>query len=180
MASRKRLFPQLTNQDGAVLLMVLISVTLLGLLAGIAGSSWKTIVQQAKEADLLWKGNQLRRAIGSYYHTSLSQSAAPKALPSLLEHLVQDPRSLETKHHLRRLYSDPMTGEDWEIIKDPSGRIMGVRSSSDNVPFKQNNFLEENKNFAGQQSYRGWQFIYQPEKKLAVKITPLVNNKVAD
>ena len=165
MVSRKKLFPQLTNQNGAILLMVLVSVTLLGLMAGIAGSSWKTIVQQAKEADLLWKGNQIRRAIGSYYKTSFSQGSAAKVFPSELKHLIQDPRSLEVMRHLRRVYVDPMTGGDWETIKDPSGKIIGVRSKSNKVPFKQNNFLEENKGFARQQSYHGWLFIYQPEKE---------------
>lgn len=179
MASR-RLFSQLTNQDGAVLLMVLVSVTLLGLMAGITGSSWKTIVQQSKEADLLWKGNQIRRAIGSYYHASSSQSAAPKVFPAELENLTEDQRFLEIKRHLRRLYTDPMTGEDWEVIKGPSGRIMGIRSSSDKVPFKQDNFLEENKSFAGQQSYHSWQFIYQPEKKSAAKSSLSTNNKPAN
>ncbi|WP_321392382.1 DDE-type integrase/transposase/recombinase [uncultured Desulfuromusa sp.] len=43
------------NQKGAVLLMVLVAVTILGLTAGIAGSSWKTITQRAKEQELLWR-----------------------------------------------------------------------------------------------------------------------------
>ncbi len=158
-------YPQLNDQRGAVLLMVLVSVTLLGLLAGIAGSSWQTIMQRAKEADLLWKGNQIRRAIGSYYNTSLSQGSAPKVFPSALKDLIRDPRSLEIRSYLRRLYLDPMTGEEWEPIKDPSGRIMGVRSRSDKVPFKQDDFTEENKSFSGQQSYHDWQFVIQPKKK---------------
>jgi len=68
----------LNNQQGAILLMVLITVALMGLMAGIAGSSWQTIVQRAKEADLLWKGNQIRQAIGSYYEASQVGGAAPK------------------------------------------------------------------------------------------------------
>lgn len=144
--------------------MVLVGVTLLGLMAGIAGSSWKTIVQRGKEEDLLWKGSQLRKAIGHYYETSHAGSAAPKAFPSELEFLLEDPRSLETKRYIRRLYPDPMSGEDWDLIRDPVGRIMGVRSKSNKRPFKQSGFSEDNKSFAGQQSYRGWQFIYQPKK----------------
>lgn len=160
---------KLSNQHGTILLMVLVSVALLGLMSGIAGSSWQTIVQRAKEADLLWKGNQIRLAIGSYYETSHTGSATPKAFPSELDFLIKDPRFLETRHHLRRLYPDPMTGEDWEIIKDTNGRITGVRSSSDKEPFKQDDFTEENKSFADQQSYRDWQFIYLPQKKSVSK-----------
>ena len=160
---------KLSNQQGAVLLMVLVSVALLGLMSGIAGSSWQTIVQRAKEADLLWKGNQVRLAIGSYYETSHSGGAAPQSFPSELNFLIKDPRFLETRRHLRRLYPDPMTGEDWDIIRDPRGRIMGVRSSSDKEPFKQGGFTEENKSFADQQSYHDWQFVYQSQKKSAAE-----------
>jgi len=162
----------LSNQQGAILLMVLITVALMGLMAGIAGSSWQTIVQRAKEADLLWKGNQIRQAIGSYYEASQAGGATPKTFPSELDLLIKDPRFLETKRHLRNLYLDPMTGEDWDIVKDPSGQIVGVRSRSDKKPFKQDDFAEENKKFAGQQSYRDWQFIYQQKKKTAAESTP--------
>lgn len=168
---------QLNNQHGAVLLMVLVSVALLGLMAGVAGSSWQTIVQRAKEADLLWKGNQIRRAIGSYYETSHAGGAAPKSFPSKLDFLIKDPRFLEIKRHLRHLYPDPMTGGDWEIIQDPSGRVMGVRSSSDKKPFKLDNFIEENKSFAGQQSYHDWQFVYQPKKQVPPGSSPATNLK---
>ena len=163
---------KLNNQHGAVLLMVLVSVALLGLMAGIAGSSWQTIVQRAKETDLLWKGNQIRRAIGSYYETSHAGGAAPQSFPSELDFLIKDPRFLETRRHLRRLYLDPMTGEDWDIVKDPSGRVMGVRSSSDKEPFKKDNFIEENKSFVDQQSYHDWQFVYESKKKNATEKLP--------
>ena len=177
MGLQKRLFPLLNNQHGAILLMVLVSVALLGLMAGIAGSSWQTIIQRAKEADLLWKGNQIRRAIGSYYETSHAGNAAPKSFPSEIDFLIKDPRFLETKRHLRHLYPDPMTGKDWEIIKDPSGRVMGVRSRSEKEPFKQDNFIEENQSFATQQSYHDWQFVYQPKKKTTTKNSPVTNLK---
>src|SRR6056297_1380058 len=155
---------QLNNQRGAMLLMMLVSISLLGLMAGIAGSSWQTIVQRSKEADLLWKGNQIRRAIESYYTSSQVQGTAPKAFPSELEHLLLDPRFLEKKRHLRRLYPDPMTGKQWDMIKGPGGQIIGVKSSSDKVPFQQDGFSEDNQRFRGQRSYTNWQFIYQPPK----------------
>ncbi len=66
-------FKQFKNQQGAALLMVLVAVSLFGLMAGIAGSSWKTIVQRSREADLLFKGNQIREAIGTYYTVFLMQ-----------------------------------------------------------------------------------------------------------
>ncbi len=148
----------LINQRGLALLAVLVAVSLLGLMAGIAGSSWQTVRQRAREADLLWKGGQVRKAIESYYTTSHGGGSA-KFYPSSLDDLVNDKRSLVVKRHLRRLYPDPMTGEDWVLVKE-KGRIKGVHSSSSLTPFKQDGFSEENEDLAGKSSYREWVFAY--------------------
>ena len=160
------------NQRGAVLLMVLISVTLLGLMSGIAGSSWQTIVQRNKEVDLLWKGNAIRQAIESYYHFSSLKGTELKQYPPSLEDLLQDPRALEITRHLRRLYPDPLNNDDWELIPAPGGGIMGVKSTVDQTPFKQNGFAEQNKSFVGKQSYHDWAFTYTPT---TVKKSPQTN-----
>ncbi len=151
----------LQTKNGAALMSVLIAVTILGLLSGIAGTTWKTIMQRAKEQELLWRGDQYRRAIESYYLTSRAGTRA--VFPSDLKNLTKDPRSVATVRHLRKLYPDPMTGQDWVLIKDPVGRIQGVKSSSDLEPFKKDNFSEENKNFSGKTHYSEWQFIFAPK-----------------
>lgn len=160
-----------TNQRGVILMGVLVAVVVLGLMAGIAGSSWKTIVQRAKEQELLWRGGQYRSAIESYYQSAAG--GAPAALPMDLESLVKDPRSLEVKRHLRKLFPDPMTGGDWELVKDPAGRILGVRSSSMLEPFKKDDFSEENKDFAGKTTYREWEFVF--DQAAAQKAINLAN-----
>ncbi|MBE9487066.1 MAG: type II secretion system protein [Chloroflexi bacterium] len=151
----------LQTKNGAALMSVLIAVTILGLLSGIAGATWKTIVQRAKEQELLWRGDQYRRAIESYYLTS--RAGARAVLPSALKNLTKDPRSVATVRHLRKLYPDPITGKDWVLIKDPVGRIQGVKSSSELEPFKKNNFSEKNKNFSDKTRYNEWQFIFDPK-----------------
>ena len=155
----------LKNQRGFALVFVLVAVTLLGLMAGIAGSSWQTIVQRAKEQELLWRGGQIRRAIKAYYTTS--HGGGKSAYPSRIEQLLKDPRFVGTKRHLRRPYLDPMTGEDWTLIKEPSGKIKGVRSSSEKEPFKKSNFSKENEKFDGKLTYAEWEFVYLPDKKKA-------------
>ena len=183
MIRRKKIANILHNQQGAVLLMLLVCVTLIGLLSGIAGSSWQTIVQRSKEADLLWKGNQIRQAISRYYEFSGAGSAdkssavqaAMKKFPASLEELLEDPRALEITRHLRRLYPDPMTGEEWELILSPiAGGIMGVRSSATKIPFKQTGFAAKNSDFSGQQTYRDWQFVYQPKQKQNNKLSKIM------
>ena len=148
---------RLTNQCGIALLGILIAVTILGLMAGIAGSSWKTIMQRAKEQELLWRGDQYRHAIASYYKTA--HAGAQAMLPRTLDDLLKDPRSVSTLRHLRKLYPDPLTGKDWVLVKDPAGRIKGVHSGSSLKPFKQDGFSEENKDFAGKTAYSEWLFV---------------------
>lgn len=155
----------LKGQGGAVLLFLLFMVALTGLMIGIAGSSWKTLVQQSREEDLLWKGSRIRAAIGAYYETAQTTGKSVKQYPSRLQDLIRDPRYLEPTRYLRKLYPDPMTGLPWEMINAPGGGIMGVRSGSTEKQFKQTGFTEENKAFAGKQSYREWEFVYLPAKK---------------
>ncbi|MCF6178171.1 MAG: type II secretion system GspH family protein [Geopsychrobacter sp.] len=168
--------PLLKSESGISLVLVLVVMTIVGLSAGLAGSSWSSLVRRAREADLLWKGDQIRRAIGSYYLSSHGQGAS-RIFPSKLDYLLKDPRFLETRRHLRRLYPDPMTGQDWELIKDKGGRIKGVRSSLAEEPFKQGNFSEENKDFEGRGLYSEWEFVYIPQKKKQVSGQSSVENR---
>ena len=164
-----KLLRPLNNQKGLTLMTVLFMVTVVGLTAGITGASWKTLVQQSREEELLWRGDQYRKAIGSYYRYSSGQGQG--GYPNTLEDLLKDPRSLKPIHHIRHLYPDPMTGKDWVLIKDPGGRIMGVRSSSDLEPFKKDNFATEDKKFKGAKKYSGWEFVYTASN-VSATVTP--------
>jgi type II secretory pathway pseudopilin PulG len=168
----------LANQAGMSLLMVLMMLSVLGLSAAMAGNSWTNLSRRAREADLLWKGNQIRAAIGSYYSKSHGQGAA-KIYPSQLDYLLKDPRFLQTTRHLRRLFADPMTGGDWALIKDPAGRIKGVRSTLAEEPFKQSGFSEENRDFEGRTLYTEWEFVYQPAAPNANAASPRTRNQPA-
>ncbi len=162
-------FRHLGDERGAALLIVLLMVVVLGLAAGIAGSTWKSVVQRAREAELFWRGDQYRNAIGSYYRVKHGRGAG--MFPRKLEDLVRDPRSLGAERHIRRLYPDPMTGEDWVLIKDKSGRIAGVKSASKLEPFRKDGFPEEYRKFEGAGSYSSWEFVYEP-KNLKKPPTP--------
>lgn len=158
---------QIANQKGSVLLFVLVAVAILGLMAGIAGSSWKTITQRAKEEELLWRGNQYRKAIGAYY--TAWHAGMHAVFPQTLEQLTRDPRMLGTVRYIRRLYLDPITGKSWIPIKDSTGRIRGVHSSSQLEPYKKGNFSKEDEDFAGKKTYAEWQFIYTPKAQYQTK-----------
>lgn len=150
------------GEHGAVLLTLLVMIVVLGLAASMAGQSLRALMQNEREAELLWRGEQYRRALGRYY----SVKHGPQQMyPGSLDDLLRDPRSPGKVRHLRRLYNDPMTGEDWELIKDPAERVIGVRSTSDLEPFKQTGFPVGLEAFEGKNSYREWQFVYTPPKK---------------
>jgi hypothetical protein len=55
-------------EKGTALLTVLFMVVLLGLAASLAGQSLGALLQREREAELLWRGQQYRQAIGSYYN----------------------------------------------------------------------------------------------------------------
>lgn len=161
------------NQRGATLLTILMMMVVLGLAAGMAGTTWKTVRQREREAELLFRGDQYRRAIEGYYR--FSHGGMQGLYPARLEDLLKDPRSLETRRHLRQLFIDPMTGGDWVLITEPSGRIKGVRSSSRLEPFQQDNFAKKNERFVGAREYAAWEFIYeppQPKKANSSSTTP--------
>ncbi len=94
------------------------------------------MTQRSKEQELLWRGAQIRQAIESYYKTGHAGMKA--SFPGSFDDLIRDPRALGVVRHLRKKYLDPMTGEEWQIIRDSKGRLQGVYSSSEDEPFKTN------------------------------------------
>lgn len=153
--------PSAGQQRGAILLMLMVMVVILGLAAGMAGQSWRSTMQRAREAELLWRGQQYQRAIASYYGV---KHGTQQMLPVKLEYLLRDPRFPNVVRHLRRLYKDPMTGEDWELVTDPAERIVGVRSSSELEPFRQDGFPKSLEKLKGKDSYREWEFVFDLPK----------------
>lgn len=112
--------------------------TYLGLLAVLAalsaglvgvGQHWSTQAQREKERELIFRGEQIRSAIHAYMRASPGKADAPRTW----EDLLNDRRGREARHHLRRLYVDPFTGNaDWRLIPHPGqpGRFVGVHSRS--------------------------------------------------
>jgi type II secretory pathway pseudopilin PulG len=148
------------NQRGATLMVVFVAIVMIGLAAGVTGATWKTVVQKSKEEELLFRGDQYRRAIESYTGTGPPGAAA--FYPARLEDLIRDPRSPATVRHIRRLYRDPVTGGEWVLIKDQLGRIKGVRSASELEPFRKDNFPEGYERLRGAESYSAWEFVVEP------------------
>ena len=145
------------RQAGFAYLLVLMLIVVMGLGLGAAGTLWRTESQRVKEHQLLYIGEQYRKAISSYY-------AAPspdKQYPKKLDDLLLDPRQTVTTRHLRKLYADPVTGEkEWGLVVDPdSQQIRGVYSLAPGKPMKQKGFASHQKDFEDAETYGAWIFV---------------------
>ena len=145
------------KQRGFTYVGFLIFVALSG--AGLAayGEFASHTAQREKEAELLFRGEQIRNAIASYYR---KEQRYPQALAELLE----DKRFPMPVRHLRRLYRDPMSGEtDWGLVEVPGGgAVMGVYSRSEDPPIKTGNFSANNPEFEKATKYADWKFVHSP------------------
>ena len=145
------------RERGAMLLLAMFAVAIIGILLAVAGPVWTTEMRRDKEADLLWVGDQYAQALGRYYAASPAQA---RLFPRRLEDLLLDQRQLTTVRYLRQLYRDPLTGSnEWGLVKDADGRISGVYSLGKGVPLKQRNFDKDYAKFQGADSYAKWQFV---------------------
>jgi type II secretory pathway pseudopilin PulG len=144
------------GEGGFSYLGVLFLVALLGLgLAG-ASQSWSIANQRARERELLWVGNQYARALKSYH----DHSPGLRQYPKRLEDLLEDRRYPVPLRHLRRLYPDPVTrNDDWGLLKNRDGGIIGVHSRSGQGPWKRTNFPPRWTSFSGLGRYSEWKFI---------------------
>src|SRR5262245_61005388 len=142
--------------------MFIIAILLGGL--AIVGETWETSARREKEAELLFIGNQYRRAIGLYY---LATPGPNKMYPRQIEDLLKDPRQPGTVRHLRKLFPDPITGKPFVVIKGADGGVQGVASSSDVAPLKMANFRVRDAIFEGAQKYSDWKFISTPPQAAA-------------
>jgi type II secretory pathway pseudopilin PulG len=145
-------------QFGFTYIGMLILVAIVGVALAGAGQLWSTIAKRDREAQLLFVGDEFRRAIGSYYEGSPGVHQFPQALEDLLE----DRRLPVVRRHLRKIYVDPMTGgTEWGLIKNGNS-ILGVHSLSKGKPLKTANFRQEDAAFEGSGAYTDWIFTYQP------------------
>jgi type II secretory pathway pseudopilin PulG len=147
----------LGSQRGSAYLVVMFAVVVMSISITAAAKQWKTVVQREKEADLLVRGIEIQTAIGFYSKARQVGSTIPgEKYPLTLEELTKGP-----KPFLRKVYKDPITGQDWEYIREAeTGRIKGVRSRAKLAPIKQHQFPPAVAYFEGLTQYHDWVFEY--------------------
>ncbi len=148
------------HQFGFTFIGILMVIAISGIaLAGI-GIVWHQDAQRENEKELLYIGEQYRKAIVSYYGNNPS---GVKQYPKELKDLELDSRIPEPKRHIRKLYADPMTrGKPWGLIKQ-EGLIIGVYSTSETSPIKKSRFPSPYENFSEAVNYQDWKFTATPQ-----------------
>ncbi|MDH4226246.1 MAG: type II secretion system protein [Deltaproteobacteria bacterium] len=146
------------EDEGFTYLGALFLVVIAGVALAVTGSAWSTVDKREKEEELLFVGTAYVQAIKSYYETGPGERRFPRDIAEL----ENDRRFPVLKRHIRRLYKDPLgKNDDLDIIKEPDGSIVGVRSKSSETPFKQDNFPKDFEDMAGKTSYSDWEFRYR-------------------
>lgn len=110
-------------------LLLLFSLAIAG--AGLAtlGTQWQQAARREREAELLFRGLQLRDALQRFHDQAPD---GQPLLPQTLDDLLTDQRRPEPRHHLRQAWPDPFTGTaDWVLLRSADGGIVGLHSRSE-------------------------------------------------
>lgn len=147
------------KEKGFTYVWIMFAVAVLGVTVAAAGQAWRIEARREKEKELMFVGDQFAQAIGSYYENSPGM----KRYPDSLEKLLLDKRFPTVRRHLRKMFTDPTTGNsEWGLVRQQSVGIIGVHSLSTRRPLKRANFPERYATFVDAEDYRDWKFIYLP------------------
>ncbi|WP_236025757.1 type II secretion system protein [Geomonas azotofigens] len=167
----------LRSNGGFTYIGALVMAVIVGIMASRAAVVWSTAMKREREEELISRGTQIRNALRKWYKVKVvdgklvsSQSpsngpaVAPTAVagPPEIKSLLQDPNTPAKLRYLRPYcLVDPITGKEWdEIRKD--GKLIGVKSKSEQVPVKQGNFPFDlpPADFEKKKKYSEWEFVY--------------------
>jgi type II secretory pathway pseudopilin PulG len=131
----------MTNQNGFTYILALTIVMIMGIMLGMVGQSWKTIMQREREKELIFRGSQIKEAIENWNNPKYTVPGGTPRVPRPLmdlKDLLLDSNSLTPLRFLPhsyaaklddtnpkcapdcakiKVYQDPMTGKEWTIIR---------------------------------------------------------------
>jgi len=129
LCARREKGPQILgsvrNQHGVTYLALMFFVVLLGLSLMAVNQQWSIILTRDREKELAFRGHRIKEAIERYAADfEVQKGTRQNHYPLSLDDLTKGP-----KRYLPVVYNDPMTGEEFALIKK-GGEIRGVRSTS--------------------------------------------------
>lgn len=148
------------QQSGFTYLALLFALILFGLGLAQVGPLLADQAQRDRERELLLIGDEVVAAIRAYH---LGTPAAAKRLPSGWFGLLEDRRSVQVRRHLRRVPRDPLTNStEWEIVRDSTGAMLGIRSKAAGKPFRTADLATGVIARGPAARYSDWSFVYEP------------------
>lgn len=143
--------------SGFTYIGLLILLATIALVAAASVQVGSILQRRAAEEELLQIGLEFRNALQSYANAS---QAGQKRYPATLQDLLKDPRFPRTVRHLRKIYTDPLTGSDeWGIQEPAEGQgVLAVYSLSKDRPIKVGNFDAIWQGFDAADTYQRWRF----------------------
>ena len=119
------------NEEGVTYLFAMTVVVITGIVLTQVAQQWSTIMKRDREAELEFRGNRIKLAIEMYAADyQVRKGMRPNIYPLKLEQLVEG-----EKHYLQKVYKDPITNEDFDLVWI-DGEIHGVKSRGKDRPFR--------------------------------------------
>jgi type II secretory pathway pseudopilin PulG len=157
MQSGKRPPWRRSRQRGFVLVAWLIVVALFAAVASMTAVRWSDELRREREQELLRIGDEIAGAIASYRTAS---AGSARKYPPQLEDLLDDRRAFGTLRHLRRLPGDPvMRGAAWGVLRSPDGGVMGIYSTSVEMPMRRIPARLQHVDLPATARYAEWHFV---------------------
>lgn len=148
---------------GFAYLVLLLWLAIAGALLAALGTHWSFESRREREQELVFRGEQYRRAIESFAAPiNLNGCSNLQQLPASLDELLEDRRCGLVRHHLRKAYADPvMRSPDWGLVLEFE-RIRGVYSRSTAEPIRR---------IEGVKTYSDWRFVANSAVQMPVPTT---------
>lgn len=128
---------QRAQERGVTYLALMLVVVLMGISFTALAREWKVLLKRDREAELLFRGNRIKTALEQFgANYEVMKSTRDHRFPLTLEEMTKPP-----KPTLQRVYKDPMTGEDFALLR-VNGEIVGVHSRSKERPLDRVNFRD--------------------------------------
>jgi type II secretory pathway pseudopilin PulG len=147
------------NQRGFTYLGLVILVAIIGLVAVSSLQVGAILQRRQAEEELLAIGREYYDALGRYADATPSGQSP---YPGRLEDLLVDPRFPSIRHHLRKVYIDPITGNnEWGVVRGTTALgsgILGIHSLSEANTIKKDNFDAPFEYLKGKTTYSEWIF----------------------
>lgn len=169
----------LLNQNGFTYIMALMLIMIMGIMLGMTGQSWKTIMQREREEELLFRGNQVVEIFNQKVACKTlradqvtlwpKDSASGNVLDALVIGVEEKCFDGSTKKlRLRKTaVIDPITADKWKLLTPVGANNLfaGVASTSSEEPLKKRDFADDLPDFNDKKMYSEWEFSWELMKK---------------